>query len=190
MVTVVIEKTYLKYSDPELGEKCQLRDDQEQYAYCQFPPAGGVYCNVVSWKCMDIRNLNIAVGVEDIFRSFYRQAMSELRVVQETQKECLQDVNAQVNQLEQFYFAPAPMTRNLISYSGADEKPVENSSGKQLNIISDGLYLIRSVAFNFHVFFTFGDLDEVCAEEEIISLLPPPTFVIGVVVEVEALSEF
>lgn len=164
MVTVTIDRQYLHYINPDLDRACQLKDDH-QFAYCQFLP-DGMSCNVISWQCMDIRNLLFEDGMGEVYRKYYEQSMAMFKESQQAEKECLDNVKKdlidEIEGAKQYYANVMQSFANLISdppplrliTHEVSKKETEdnNNSNQQLAVLPETDSSLVKIVMNIHIF--------------------------------------
>ena len=100
MVTLVIGKEYLDYTNPDLERECKIKGGY-QSAYCRFTPQC-INCNVVGWECLDIRNLLFQEKMQPFYMEFYNNAMLQLKQYQQEERKCVEGVRNAVSTVERY----------------------------------------------------------------------------------------
>lgn len=200
MVTVVIDREYLHYTNPELARACQIKGEQKA-AFCRLLP-DGMHCNVISWECLDIRNLRLDDEMGPSYREFYKQSMSLLKKYQKEERKCLEDVKNivdEINEAKQYY--TEMMSKSLAHLiSGASgihamqdkssKVEEENASNKQLALSpSDPTISFVNTVVNIQVIVGVFYGSEICHNDNLeIHLLPPIRLVGFVEVEIHDMT--
>ena len=195
MVTIVIDRKYLHYVTPDLDSACRIMG-QKQYAYCKFLP-DGMQCNVISWKCLDVRNLVLQDSTRDYLLTSYHDALGELRKYQKEEKRCLEEVRNEIARVEDFFSNLAKQlifgssAQPLISDESArEEEEYRNRSNKKSELSTTSPKDLLYGSAKVQVFIAIFLGEEVCYNDEIEIYLLPPVNLLGYVGQPEDSSWF
>lgn len=176
MVRIVIDTKYLHYKIPSMKTECKVQGGGS-FAYCDFMPEGGVQCNVISWKCLDIDFLDIK---EESDKEFYHSAVEILKQYQDSEKECLNKVSERVENIrsgyynslrESFAYLIGNNPTKVASQKGvARDNAVQPYRHDHNNLLND---IVQDALFGFSIFVIYVSGDSLCHDSNIVIPLLP-----------------
>lgn len=178
MVRIIIDTKYLHYKQPSMDIECKVQGEGS-FAYCDFLPEGGLQCNVISWKCLDIKYLDIR---EKYHKDFYHRSMKILRKYQEAEKKCLDNVKDEIEGIKNEYYN---ILQKSFSYfvglnpaKVASQKSLDANRGTALQIYQDdysGRFpdILQDIVFGLDLLMVYVSGGSICHDSElVIPLLP------------------